>query len=214
MISQLRPQQPLHVGGCRCEDELDVAAATGLECKLGAEHTFEPVVACLTIADTQNLGDGLGVIGERGVDPGTAEQGAAASLQLLAECGEYSAAPVSCGYESNTGLMTLCEDSSCYPARLILGRQSELVERRRSGFLRREEVQGENGRTANRELRRGRDLLPDERPNDEIGAFLGRVRDDFGDAAVAGVIDANLRAFRGRRLVERGHEAVPHAQSR
>src|ERR1700729_4230125 len=92
----------------------------------------------------------------------------------------------------------------------ILGRERVLIERLRYRMVGGQEVEGENWRTRTDQGRRGRYFLAAERPDDELRAVARRLRDGSRRAQRRAVVDTNLQARSGRRLVIRRDEPVEH----
>src|SRR5205814_1614657 len=154
--ARLRPQQALGARLRRREDELDVPAAARLEHQLGADRSLEALEARRTVAEAQELRDRARVIGARRIDGGRREELPAPAEQLLSEGREHPLAPVARGHERDAAAMLILENAPRRDARLILRRERVLIELRRSGPLRGQEVESEKRRVLCRKFRRRR----------------------------------------------------------
>ena len=212
--TQLRTQLPLDGRLRRREDELDVIAAPRLEIQLGAEDRLEALVARVAVADAQHLGDGRREVRARKVDLAHRDQVAAAGEQFLLERGQHARPPLPGGHEGNTAPVVVVQDAPRGQARLVLGRERELVELGRNAVLGGQEVQRQQRRMGAGILRRRGHLLTRQRADDERGPVRAGLLQRIGHAQRPGVIDTHLGPLGRRHLVERGHEAIAHAARR
>src|SRR5207302_2050702 len=145
------------------------------------------------------------------IDGGRREELPAPAEQLLSEGREHPLAPLARGHERDAAAMLILENAPRRDARLILRRERVLIELRRSGPLRGQEVESEKRRVLCRKFRRRGDFLARQRPDDEVGALSGGERERVRHALSPGVVNAHARPLLRPGLVVRGQKPIAHA---